>query len=120
VVSLSEDAHRDPLSSPPPAPGLVPATPSLIYALDRVARAQRVAYGVPEEEGYGTRGGGTDVEGHGRRSNSRASRGAGSKSPDELSVERGKEEDNEAWKDFWREVEGKAAIEERSAALKEY
>jgi len=104
VKSLSEHAHRDPLNSPPPAPGLVPATPSLIYALDRVARAQRVAYGV-------------DAESNGSGGSSRSSRGADSKAIDELplSADKGKEEDNEAWRDFWKEVEGKAAIEERSA-----
>jgi len=89
VHELSKDAHQDPLNSPPPTPGLVPATPSLIYALDRVAKAQRLAYGVKPE---------VDLE-------------AGEGLP---------EKKDEDWKEFWKEVEGKAAIEEKSAVQREY
>jgi len=93
VIELSKDAHRDPLSSPPPTPGLVPATPSLIYALDRVAKAQQMAYGVKPRGDYLEAGEGLPLK---------------------------KTEDNEDWKEFWKEVEGKAAIEEKSAAQREY
>jgi hypothetical protein len=46
---LSKQGHGEVLIPPVPAPGLVPApaTPSLLKALDRVAVAQRAAYGIP-------------------------------------------------------------------------
>ncbi|KAG8769134.1 hypothetical protein FRC12_005145 [Ceratobasidium sp. 428] len=83
-----------------PTPGLVPATPSLIYAMDRVSQAQRLAYA-----------------GSASASTERSSQASGSSRAVSNVYERSKEglpntrerDEGRKWKGFWADVEQRAA-----------
>ncbi|KAF5321569.1 hypothetical protein D9619_000097 [Psilocybe cf. subviscida] len=115
VPRMSEDA----VLTPPPRPAPVPATPSLVRALDRLAAAQREAFGLAQ---------GAPTE-HGMGAEPASAASGASSDEDEYDDSQGKEPGGNAgetlalnvgkrqprvvraprWEEFWRDVSGKAA-----------
>ncbi|QRV77479.1 hypothetical protein RhiJN_05494 [Ceratobasidium sp. AG-Ba] len=81
-----------------PTPGLVPATPSLIYAMDRVSQAQRLAY---------ARGTDASAEQHYQAGSDTAISKMGGGIEGLPST--GRHGHERGWKGFWAEVQQKAA-----------
>ncbi|KAG9094091.1 hypothetical protein FRC06_011166 [Ceratobasidium sp. 370] len=81
-------------------PGLVPATPSLIYAMDRVSKAQKMAY---------TGGADPSAEWSSQRSESDGTRVGAHEMYGEGLPNAGERGEERKWKGFWADVQHKAA-----------
>ncbi|KAG8732548.1 hypothetical protein FRC10_000852 [Ceratobasidium sp. 414] len=81
-------------------PGLVPATPSLIYAMDRVTKAQKMAYagGASASAEWSSQGSGSD-----------GTRAGGHDMPGDGLPNAGERGEERSWKGFWADVQQKAA-----------
>ncbi|KAG8707032.1 hypothetical protein FRC08_000737, partial [Ceratobasidium sp. 394] len=81
-------------------PGLVPATPSLIYAMDRVSKAQKMAY---------ASGASASTEWSSQRSGSDRTRFEGHETSGEGFPNAGERGEERRWKGFWADVQHQAA-----------